>query len=261
MKYGPILSAIYSGATKAGAWLAASRVRANSVIAGSGEMLAHSARRLDAHLRKKQGIFEFCDHPHCLLRVAVRRTEENLVLSDAIRLRRGELIAELHLWNEHIPQIPEDGPKLSWAVLTQRRMRHSLALLADQIRSGNRLDQVRVFHARALFGNGKSQARMERFAKLYGFELARTPPSNTLPGRLRNLGECLHQWALIRAFNPSALAGRRLTHVACHQLWISRDALLVRFPTPLANAMPLSSGVRSTTKSSTTLLRSRAGSA
>src|SRR5258706_15094577 len=76
----PVLSAIYSGAAKAGAWLAAGRVRANSVIAGSGEMLAHSARRLDAHLRKKQGIFEFCDNSRCLLRVALHRAEANLAL-------------------------------------------------------------------------------------------------------------------------------------------------------------------------------------
>src|SRR5689334_15745375 len=115
-KYRPVLRAIHSGAAKAGAWLVAGRVCTSSVIAGSGEMLAHSARRLDAYLRKKQGIFEFCDHPHCLLRVAVHRTGENLVLSDASRLHRGEMIAELHLWNEHIPRIPRAGPNLSWAV-------------------------------------------------------------------------------------------------------------------------------------------------
>lgn len=224
-----------SRAAKARAWLSKGRAHATSVLASSSELLAHAARRLDAHLRRKQGIFEFCDNLDCLLRVAMHRTEKNLVLTDAIHLRPGEIIAELHLWNEHIPRIPGAGPNLSWAVLTQRRMRQSLALLAAQIRSDPRLYQVRVFHARALFGNGKSQARMERFAKLYGFELARAP----LPGsRLRNLGECLHHWAMIRAFNPGALAGLRLTNMACHQLWISRDALLLRFPAIPPGSLP-----------------------
>jgi hypothetical protein len=210
--------------------------------ASLGEWLTHAGRKLDTHLRKKQRIFEFCDHPHCLLRIALHRTQEDLVLTDAIRLGPGELVAELHLWNEHIPRILAAGPNLSWAVLTQRRMRESMALLANHVRSDSRLGQVRVFHARGLFGSGKSQASMKQFAKQFGFEQARTPLPGSLLGRLRNYGECLHHWAMIRAFNPGALAGRRLTDVACHQLWITRVALLTRFPALQPNSSPCPSG-------------------
>jgi len=159
-----------------------------------------------------------------------------MFLSEKIQLCRGDLIAELHLWNEHIPQIPANGPNLSWAVLTERRMRQSLMLLAGHVRANPRLDQVRTFHAHALFGSGKSQAKMQRFAKLHGFELARAQMPASWWEHLRNLGECLHQWAMIRAFNPGALAGRQLINVTHHQLWISREALLAKFPDPRPEA-------------------------
>jgi hypothetical protein len=224
-----VLGTICSPA-KAGVRLVNLSVRSLPVVASSGEMLAHAARRLDAHLRKKQGIFEFCDNPHCLLRVALHRAEVTMILGHGVHLLRGGLVAELHLWNEHIPRIPGAGPNFSWAVLAQRRMRQSLGFLADHVRSDPRFGEVRIFHAHALFGSGKSQARMQRFAKLHGFELTHAQVPASWLGRLRNLGECLHQWAMIRAFNPGALTGRQLINVTHHQLWISREALLAKFP-------------------------------
>jgi ceramide glucosyltransferase len=91
-------------------------------------------RGMDVLLQHTMHTVEFTDDEQCFLRLSVTESEENLTLSDGTRVRRGDRIGEIHLWNERIPQIPPEGPDLGWALAFQRQAVHSLRLLATYVR-------------------------------------------------------------------------------------------------------------------------------
>jgi hypothetical protein len=208
--------------------IGASRFRPAAVAAPRG-ILDQAVRQIDARLRRQQHIFEFCRSSHCLLRVALTPARENLALPGGMAVRCGELTAELHLWNEHMPRIPDAGPNLSWAALAKSRMRESLELLAAWVQSDSQFARVRFFCADTLLGAGKSHPHVKRLATYFGFDLLDVPSPRGWRERLIALGEGVHLWAMVRAFNPGALAGRRLLRSQRHQFWMSREALLKKY--------------------------------
>lgn len=48
-------------------------------------------------------------------------------------IESGALVADLHLWNEHIPPMPKGGPDLVWARQVSTQVRRSLDELARNL--------------------------------------------------------------------------------------------------------------------------------
>lgn len=197
-------------------------------------ILNHAVNRLDAMLRRRQKIFEFCDEPHCLLRVAVHPNEADVKLPTGLQVRQGEVRGELHLWNEHLPGLLATGADLLWAVLARRRMRQTFSLLARAVQSDPRLEDARVFYAVTRMGAGRPRVQMERIAMFYGFELVDVPGPSNLRAHLVDLGERIHLCAMMRTFNPKALTVSHLISTQRHQLWMSREVLLSKYAAPPA---------------------------
>jgi hypothetical protein len=185
-------------------------------------------RQMDVILRRRQNIFEFCSDPHCLLRIALcPATGEELPCG--ICLQNGDLIGELHLWNEHIPPLPAGGPSFAWAGLIRQRTSESFALLAESVRSDSRFKNVRLFRARTRLG-GDQPRHFERLMRSFGFERVEELTCSNWREQLTGLGECLHLWTLLCAFNPVALTNHRLIELPFRQLWMSRETLLAKYP-------------------------------
>ncbi len=197
-------------------------------VAAADHFWLHLVRRLDARLRQRQNIFEFSSDPHCLFRIALCPAAGERV-PPGLRIEDGDFIGELHLWNEHVPPLPDGGPNFLWARLIWRRARDSFALLAESVRSDRRFDRVRVFRAKTRLG-GERLDRFGRLVKSFGFEQVEELSCGTPRECLIALGESLHLWALLRAFNPTALATHRLIQLRFRQLWMSRETLLLRYP-------------------------------
>jgi hypothetical protein len=70
---------------------------------------------IDATLRRWNSVVEFTSDPTCILRIRVGRLERPLVLADGTCGRAGERFVDLHLWNEHIPEMPKEGASIAWA--------------------------------------------------------------------------------------------------------------------------------------------------
>jgi hypothetical protein len=186
-------------------------------------------RGLDAHLRRRQRIIEFTDHPRCLLRIALHQAERSCRLSSGFSITKGALIGDLHLWNEHIPRIPCGGPDLAWAMAARRQMRESLIMLAKMAPVVRPLSQMAALRAETRLGAMKTPAQLRRLAGLFGFEIVFRPAPCCLKERLVDLAEHLHFWAMMRAFNPEALRGRHYFKSKCHELWMPREALIRRY--------------------------------
>jgi ceramide glucosyltransferase len=192
------------------------------------QLLATGIRRLDAILRRRQGIYEFSDHPECLLRISVGSGIRDVELSDGTRIKRDDRVADIHLWNERIPNTPELGRNLAWGKALCERIVFSLEELTKHIESDPELQGVRAFRA-DLFLDSRNWNRMTgRLSRYLGFEFVEPESQSGFRHRCRRLGENLLRWGLTWAYNSGSLKGRSLLPEK-HEAWISREGLLKRF--------------------------------
>jgi len=181
---------------------------------------------LDSLLRRAYRIQEFSRSEDCILRLALGRSKEDVILPDGTRITKGEPIGELHLWNEHIPPMPAKGPDFGWGLMFYRRLIRSLRELAVYVEHEPKFKAVRAFRGEIAF-DPQAHRRPALFARL-GFDFMR--PAH--PSPLRRFGdfwENLYAWSLIWTFNPGSLRSKRFWRLERCQLWISRQALLERY--------------------------------
>lgn len=194
---------------------------------------------LDALLRRLQGIHEFSQEAYCVLRIARSRSHREQVLSDGTVVHIGDPIIELHFWNEHIPPMDPEGPDLAWGLRFYRSLHSSLLDLARHVSHTPELDDVVAFHGRSSFASEMGWQRYAGALERLGFDFRPLPPSASIWERIGRFFEHLYVWALIWAFNPTSLRGKRLLAARRGELWISRTRLLERYA-PAASMQPLS---------------------
>ncbi len=184
---------------------------------------------LDVLLRRFLQIYEFSEDERCMLRLSIGKSDDDLTLSDGTRVRQGDIIGELHLWNEHIPPVPQSGPELAWALTFQRQLTLSFRELAAHAETDPRLEDVRAFRGEISFGGPYGVAHFGHLAERWGFDLV-TPDGGTgLWERLTGWGANVYAWSLIRAFNPASLEGDGLGQLRRDHIWISRKVLISRY--------------------------------
>jgi len=197
------------------------------LVAGAGRpngILARIVRRLDAHLRRKQGIFEFWDDAECMLRLSVAPAEVGLVLSDGTRVEAGEPVGILHFWNEHLPVIPAGGPDLRWAIAMQKAMSLSLRQLAEAMERDPRLRGLTAFGGNAVLVSRNGSGHVARLARRFGFEWIMPQQKPTFWRRFHDFWENFLLLALQWTFNPVTLRGKGFFRPR-QPLWISRRSL------------------------------------
>lgn len=191
-------------------------------------LLARAIRRVDAFLRRRQGIYEFSDHPQCMLRISIDPAEAGFELCDGIRVSAGDPVCVLHFWNEHVATIPRDGPELGWAITLRRSMRLSLTQLAEAARRDARLAQVKAFGGDAVFVSRRGDAGVASVGRRYGFEWVTYDRPPTRWKRFHRFWENFLVLGLQWAFNPVGLRGKGFLRPRA-PLWMSRDTLLNKY--------------------------------
>jgi len=181
---------------------------------------------LDLLVRWIHGVYEFTQDENCILRIALGKSAEEITLSDGTRIGKGEVVGELHFWNEHIPPMDEKGPSLEWALKFHRLLMASLKELATYLEDEPRFENIQAFRGETAFSKEglKERAVFQRL----GFDLVRTDRT----GKLKRFGEFwenIYAWGLIWAFNPGSLRRKDFFRLERAQLWISRQALLERY--------------------------------
>ena len=219
-------------------------------------VLRAAVRGLDTLLRLRYGVHEFSRSPGCIFRVGPAHSPADMPLADGKVVRRGEPIADLHLWNEHIPPLPPEGADMRWAVGFYRLMRSSLQELADYLETEPRYRTAaavravgsvmakaprRASVARRLTPPGTAAgsraaappppAPLEEFAARLGFEVL-DPHGNRPPSRWRRFAEAWDNGfnlVLVWVYNPPSLRTRGLGGLRRVQLWMSRERFLARY--------------------------------
>ncbi len=160
---------------------------------------------LDGFLRRRQGVIEYSGSRDCIFRLQVIRNDDYFFLSDGTWLRAGDRMIDLHLWNEHVPQMPDGRPTLAFARRIDRCIDVSLAELSRYLSQRPDLDDITAIRGNMSLGAKARGDQIARIAARFGFE--RVPPSGplTLGERLHRFGENILISMLVMAHNSSAL--------------------------------------------------------
>lgn len=179
---------------------------------------------LDRWLRRWHGVYEFTAHRECLFRAERCLAEETLLLSDGARVRRGDHLLRIHLWNEQMPVMRRDGPTIAWARRASRAVETSLRELARHVAQCSDLDEVVAVCADMRLATTKESAQLARIVARYGFEAEKDSRVGR-PGPLRLIGENILMMLLVLASNPVAFRAAVLRRGHARVI-ISRSRLL-----------------------------------
>jgi hypothetical protein len=181
---------------------------------------------LDRLLRYVMRIREFCADRSCIIRVAIVKASAPVALSDGTRLRPGDLVGDLHLWNEQLPQLPWHGGGLAWALALRRQFARSFAQLAQHLERDPVFASVEAFRGGMTFmGSVGRRAKVARVVSAFGFEIIGTEVPSS---RLRRMLDGIFIFFLIHTYNPACLKHGALTRRR-YELWISKRSLIERY--------------------------------
>lgn len=184
-------------------------------------LIAGVDRRLSRHAQVRS----FSDDPACMLRYASTAARRPVVLSDGARIAPGDLVVDIHCWNERVPAMPKGGADLAWALKASSRLRGSLRLLAASMLVNPTLMGARAVRARVNFvGVGGSNESVSRIIARLGFEDV-DEGAGSLSMRFHDSLENVLISALVWTHNPEALRRSKLLRER-RPVWTSRERLL-----------------------------------
>jgi ceramide glucosyltransferase len=204
-------------------------MRRTALEIAAGDFLAWFVRLIDTLPQRREGIYEFCAHERCVLRLSVGECSRAVLLSDGTQLAAGEPIGELYFWKEHLPPMPPDGPSVAWALAFQRRCMFSLARLADFVQQTPHLRELGAFRGDPPFGSRYGHVDLDAMVERWGFEMLPRPERRGGWGRFIQAWEDLYSFALHWAFNPVSTRGKGVEGIKQVELWISMEGLLQRY--------------------------------
>jgi hypothetical protein len=182
----------------------------------------------DGRLQRRHAVFEYTGNPVCIFRVDIACSPERLALRDNTRLQRGERIARLHFWNEHVPPVPQDGATIAWA----RQMQHAIAIslqeLACYLKSHPDLADIGVICADVPSGTRTQCDQLARIMARFGFEAIVHPERLPMAERLHRFGENVLISLIVFAQNASTLRRDTLRRVRV-PIYLSRRTLDEKF--------------------------------
>lgn len=195
----------------------------------AGDSIAWLVRRIDQYLQRHEGIYEFSEHEECLLRLSVGECRQPVRLSDGTSLAPGEPIGDLHFWNEHIPQMPKDGPNFAWALAFQRRCVFSLFELADFVRRTPHLRELKAFRGEPPFGSRYGHVALDEMIPRWGFDVLPRSERQGWWGAFIQYWENLYAFGLLWVFNPASIESKGFQGIKRVALWISTEKLLRKY--------------------------------
>jgi len=188
---------------------------------------------LDSLLRRSYGIREFSLDPDCVLRLSVTRAGRDRVLPGGVGIVRGDLIGDIHLWNERLPPIPQRGPDVAWGLALAKRLRRSLEELADVVATDPRYRTLKAIRgtgsAMLAAGQGPGRSALPALARRLEFQLVPVDQDASLFRRFTEFWENLYSLALMWAYNAPSLRTKRLAGLRRVELWMSTKTLLGRY--------------------------------
>jgi hypothetical protein len=178
----------------------------------------------DAFLSRQEKIFVFDDDPGAILRGQFSTASGDWIVAGH-RIPAGSPILQIHLFNEHIPPIPERGVNLAWAVRIQRPLIASFRKLAHLLKTDPAYAAIRAISGVTVIVRDDAGLIHRLFARL-GFSIL--PYENRL-ARFGEFWENFYSWWVMWAYNQPSLRGRHMLRMRRNRIVMTREDLLRRF--------------------------------
>ncbi len=196
---------------------------------GSGlAWLEYAVFKLDSWLRRRQGIYEYSTDARCLFRIELGRADQAVTLSDGTQVRSGDPVLVLHLWNENIPAMRQEGPTVAWARQVSRAIHTSLRELARYLQQQSRLDDIVALCGDMHLGSARQTRQLAHIVARYGFEAVEDGNAGRRRGALHRIGKSILIVLLVAATNPIALRSTILRRYH-RRVFLSRATLERRY--------------------------------
>lgn len=160
---------------------------------------------LDDRLRLRHGVIEYTNSSECLFRIQLITSNESYVLSDGTCIRRGDRVANLHVWNEQFPCFAGKGPTLAWARRVNQAFELSLRELAGFLDGRRDFDGVVAICANMSLEPAERSAQLVRFVGRFGFEQIAPTSSRSFRQQMHWFGENILISMMVLARNAAAL--------------------------------------------------------
>jgi hypothetical protein len=196
--------------------------------------VGRTALRIDDGLRCRNNVYEYTNDPQCIFRIQITEAWQNIDFADGAAAHIGDRLISLHLWNEHVPAIPPEGPSLAWGRRMGRVMHVSLRQLAAFMSLRPEFDGVVAIHGNMAESTAQTAAQLLRIMQHFGFETA--PQQRAIPWgqKLHQFGENILVLLLLLAVNPAAARISVLSRVR-FEMFLSRASFNKRYgPSSLA---------------------------
>ncbi len=194
-----------------------------------GPLLRGIVRRFDALLCRIHGVYEFMADPGCILRIALARATVEQVLADGTPISPGDLLVEIHLWNERLPEMPREGADLRWARRMYQGFVASLHLLAKYLALDPQLAAVRAIRGEMGFLTTASLDAGSGALTRLGFEIQRPRAGASARERWAEFWHNVYSLVLLWTYNPGSLRGKALWRLERCRLWMSYATLERRY--------------------------------
>lgn len=166
--------------------------------------IGQAALRLDDFLRRSHRVIEYCSDPRCVFRMQMDEAGDDFVFADGTRVRREENVINLHLWNEHVPVIPPDGPTVAWGRRMSSSMNFSMCQLAAFIAHCPEFDRVAAVRFKTAVATAGRTRQLLRIMEHFGFEIVPDAPAVSWGQKLHEFGENILALLLLTAVNPES---------------------------------------------------------
>ncbi len=197
--------------------------------------LRWSIRSIECVLRRVRGIKEFGDRSDAVFRLAIGKVNRPVRLSEGNTLQPGDVVGELHLWNEHLLLARARRPDLLWAVTIRRRMSESLRHLAAYLLADHRFDEVTALRIQPASVGGRRETTVTRILARYGFEANDQADAKRQPSWLYRYGDNFWLWMMSWTFNPARSREDWRFDRRRIEFWISRARFIALYGSSAAN--------------------------
>jgi len=181
-------------------------------------------RAFDGFLRCQEAVFEFDDDPLGMLRGQFNSASRDLVISGR-RIAAGSPVFQIHIWNEHIPSMPDAGPDLGWAARVYGRLIASFRKLAGRLKTDPAYAGIEAVIGETVLVQDDAGSINKLFLRL-GFSVV---PYRSPLGRFGEFWENFYSWWIIWAYNQASLRSHHLWKLRRSQIVIFREDFLRRY--------------------------------
>ncbi len=181
--------------------------------------------RFDAFLCRSYGVFEFSQDSQALLRLQLTHAHRPLMLKNKV-VDKGAPVFEFHLWNDHLPILPPEGPDLAWANALGRFFIRSLHDVAQFWKNEPRFSNLQAIGGvTSLFSATVTSGGLHMMKRL-GFTVV---PYQSRLGAFGEFWENFYAWWLLWSYNSTSLQDRSFWHVHRSEMWMASEDFLKRF--------------------------------